>query len=245
MAEHLKEFLDLVDKADTWKPGRGIPEPPTEEEITRCIQVMMARQCIYAWQHGIGPSYRILSTPEYQGFFRKYFAAMGNEFVHDTRSGMVALKVPSGIPRYDQRSGRLRKDETAVLLALRIAYDEAFRNKQWNDLGTVDITTDDLFDKLNAIGDVEIEPGRLGDILGFLEGKGIVKQGERDPVDKVTPLTILPGVEIAVTPTYIERVLMAAEAVPPATAADAAAASGPVAIQPDADEGPDAEEETE
>jgi hypothetical protein len=231
MVEHLKEFVELVDMVDTWKPGRGIPEPPDDETVTRCIQLLMARQCIYGWMHGIGPSYRVLATPEYQGFFKKYFAAMGNELVHDTRSGMIALKVPSGVPRYDQRSGRLKKDVTSVLLALRIAYDEAFRNKQWNDLGTVDITTDDLYDKLGIVGSIIVEPGRLTEILTFCEGKGVVKLGERDPVDKVTPLTILPGIEIAVTATYVERVLAAAEAIPPSSSAiqdgvDAQAAGG-------------------
>src|ERR1700737_3353312 len=98
MTEHLKEFRELEDVADTYRPGRGGPEPPDEDGITRCIQVMLARQCIYANQHGLGPSYRVLSTPQYQSFFRKYFAAMGLEFHHDSRSGLVALKVPGGAP---------------------------------------------------------------------------------------------------------------------------------------------------
>lgn len=216
MIEQLKEFTDLVDMADTYRPGLGIPEPPDEEGITRCIQIMMARQCIYEGMYGLGPSYRIVSTPKYQGFFRKYFAAMGLEFIHDIRSGMVALKVLGGVPRFDHQSGRLKKDETAVLVALRVAYEEGFRNKQFSGLGVVEISTDELYDKLSVIAGVEIEAARLADILGFLKRKGVVELGERDPVDRVTPLTILPGIEIIVPSTYIERVRMAAEAVPPA-----------------------------
>ena len=216
MIEQLKEFTELVDMADTHRPGLGIPEPPDEEGITRCIQIMMARQCIYEGMYGLGPSYRILSTPKYQGFFRRYFAAMGLEFVHDIRSGMVALKVPGGVPRYDHQSGRLKKDETAVLIALRVAYEEAFRNKQFSELGIVEISTDELYDKLAVIADVEIEAARLAEILALLKRKGVVDLGERDPVDRVTPLTILPGIEILVPSTYIERVRMAAEAAPPA-----------------------------
>lgn len=212
MTEQLKEFEDLIDMADTYRPGRGIPEPPDEAEITRCIQIMLSRQCIYANQHGIGPSYRVLATPQYQSFFRKYFAAMGLEFHHDIRSGLIALKVPAKVPRFDHQSQRLRKDETAVLLALRVAYEEAFKNKQYNELGIVETTTDELFDKLEVIGGITIDDARLREILTMLKRKGIIDQGDLDPIDRVTPLTILPGIEIVVPATYVERVMYVAAA---------------------------------
>jgi hypothetical protein len=225
MTEHLKEFNDLVDMADTYRPGRGMPEPPDEEGITRCIQVMLARQCIYGHQHHLGPPYRVLSTPAYQPFFRKFFAAMGLEFVHDMRSGMVALKVPGGAPRFDHQRQQLRKDETAVLLALRLTYEEVFRNRQFNDLGTVDTTTDELYDKLAVVGNVQIDEGRLKDILALLKRKGIVELHDRDPIECVTPLTILPGIEVVVPSTSIERVRAVVEGIP--TAAERAAPPAP------------------
>lgn len=206
MTDHLKELRELVDMADTYRPGRGIPEPPDEETVTRCIQVMLARQCIYPGMHGLGPVYRVLSTPEYQGFFRKYFAATGLEFHHDTKSGMVALKVPGGVPRYDHQAGRLRKDETAVLLALRVVYEEAFRSKQFDELGRAETTTNDIYDKLAVIAGIELDETRLLEILSFFKKKGIVEIGERDPVERVRPLTILPGIEVVVPATYVERV---------------------------------------
>lgn len=227
MIDELKEFRELADMKHGWRQGRGVPEPPDEAAIKRCIQVMMARQCIYPDMHHLGPSYRVLSTPEYQGFFRRYFAAMGLEFHHDTRSGMVALRVPEGAPRYDHQGGRLKKDETAVLLALRIAYEEAFREKRFDDGAAVDTTTDEIFDRLGVIGGVGIEAGRLREILDFLRRKGVVELGERDPVEHVIPVTILPGIEVVVPSTWVERVRMAAEAVPDApAAADASAADG-------------------
>jgi hypothetical protein len=237
--EHLKEFRELADMADAYRPGRGIPEPPDEETITRCIQVMLSRQCIYAGMHGLGAYYRVLSTPEYQGFFRKYFAAMALEFHHDTRSGLVALKVPSGSLRFDHQSQRLRKDETAVLIALRIAYEEAFRNKQFNEIGIVETTTNELFDKLGAIGWIEIEETRLKEILGHLKRKGVVDIGDQDPVERVRPLTILPGIEVVVPSSYIERVRMAAEAVPSAAATqDETAPAAPSCVEREAGEDP-------
>jgi hypothetical protein len=211
MIDELREFRDLVDKADTYKIGRGVPPPPGEEEIARCLQIMLARQCIYPWMHGIESSYRTLSTPEYQDFFRKYFVALGLRFYHDTRSGMVALKVKEDTPRYDWQAARLKKDETCVLLALRLMYDEELKRGNSTERGTVEVTTNDLYDKLQVIAKIEVPDVRLQEILHFMRRKGVVDIGERDPVDRVLELNILPGVEIAVSPAYVEHVRIRVE----------------------------------
>ena len=207
MIPELKEVTDLVNRRDTYRPGKGIPEPPSEEEITRCIQVMMAHQCIYPHQHNLKSVYRILSYLEYQEFFRKYFRAMGLELFHDTRSGMIALKVISEMTRHPSWSIRLKKDETHVLLALRLIYDEIFADGQQGERGEVETTTDDLVDKLVVIGNVQIAEARLLEILTAYEKKGITALGDRDPVDRVRVLMIYPGVEV-VTPqgNYIQYV---------------------------------------
>lgn len=209
MSKHLKEFDQLVGMKDTYRAGRGIPEPPSEVDITRCIQIMLARQCIYPTMHGISAYYNILKTVEYQDFFQKYFAAMGYELVHDTRNGMIALKVEPG-PRYDHQASRLKKDETAVLLALRILYEEGFRERKFTASGAIETTTNDVYDRLNVIGGIQLEQTRFIKILEFLKKKGLVVFGDRDPVESVYPLDILPGIELAVPYSYIERVSEAA-----------------------------------
>jgi hypothetical protein len=213
MPEELREFRELVDSADEHRPSLGMPAPPNEEDVARCIQMMLARQCIYPDMYGVGHYYRILSTEKYQSFFRKYFAAMGLELHQDMRSGMIALRAPADAPRYDLRSARLRKDETAVLLALRIAYEEAFSNKTMGETGRVETSTDDLYDKLSTIGHMELEEPRLMEILEFLKRKGVVEIGDFDPVERIHPLTILPGVEVMVPASYMQRVINAAETV--------------------------------
>jgi hypothetical protein len=139
----------------------------------------------------------------------------------------------------------LRKDETAVLLAFRLAYEEAFRAKQFNELGAVETTTDELYDKLAIIGGIEIEDARLKEILAFLKRKGVIEIGERDPVERVIPLTILPGIEIVVPSVYVEQVRMAAEAVPPAAAPGAAAALAGEEPEEELEYGADDEEHEE
>lgn len=222
MLGELKEFRDLVDLRDDHRRGRGIPEPPTEEELTRCIQVLMSRQCLYPHQHHLARSYAIMATVEYQGFFQKYFAAMGLEFHFDTRSRMVALRFP-GVDRrrYDWQASRLKRDETLVLIALKLAYEEGFRANLMGARGEVEITTNDLVDKLEMIGRTAIEETRLNEILALLKRKGVLDLGERDPVERVRPLTILSGIEVAVPESYVQQVSDWVDQLPAAASTEA------------------------
>ncbi|MGE5504318.1 MAG: DUF4194 domain-containing protein [Actinomycetota bacterium] len=219
MAE-LKDLQDLLDKADTYRPGRGTPEPPSEEEVTRCIQVLMARQCIYPHQNHLARSYAIMACPDYQEFFRRYFAAMGLEFHFDPRSRMIALRFPgSDRKRYDWQASRLKKDETLVLFTIKLAYEEGFHANRMGTRGEVEITTNDVLDKLDVVAGVQLEEGRMLAILKLLERKGVVQIGELDPVERVRALTILPGIEVACPETHMQAVADWAEQQPQAGAA--------------------------
>lgn len=221
MQHELKEVRDILDKRETWRPGPGVSQPPDEDELIRCVQTLMSRQCLYQREVRYARSFRIIASPAYQDFFRKYFAVMGLELVHDQRAGMIALKVPAGAKRIDWQASRLKKDETLVLLALRLAYEEGFHDKRMGDDGEVDISTDDLLEKLEVVAGATMEETRLTEILSLLKKHGVLSLGERDPVDRVRPLTILPGIEIVVPQTYAEHIKDWA-----GEAADGAAASG-------------------
>jgi hypothetical protein len=207
MALELKDLRDLLDKAGTYRPGRGIPEPPDENEVARCIQTMLARQCIYPAQPAFTRLHKIMACPDYQGFFQRYFAAMGLELHHDTKSGMLALKVPSADKRrFDWQHARLKKDETLVLFVLKLSYEEGFQARTMNAEGGVEITTDDLVDKLDAVAKTRIEETRLMAILDMLKRKGMVAVGEFDPVERIRLLTVLPGIEIACPEHYVQLI---------------------------------------
>jgi|AGTN01.1.fsa_nt_gi hypothetical protein len=234
MPSELKDLQDLLNKADTYRPGRGIPEPPTEEEVTRCIQVLMSRQCIYPHQQSLARTYNILACHDYQEFFRRYFAVMGLEFHFDTRSRMVALRFPGADKkRYDWQAQKLKKDETLVLYVLKLAYEEGFRANAMGARGEVEITSDDLIDKLDVVAGVQIDETRLNAILDMLKRKGVVTVGERDPIDRVRPLTILPGIEVACPEAYMQAVADWAAGQPQAGAAGPAAeGSDPASSEP-------------
>lgn len=207
MVHELRDLADLLDKAHDYRPGRGVPEPPTEEEVTRCIQVMLSRQCIYPFQQHLARVYAILRWYGYQEFFRRYFAAMGLELHHDTRSDMIALRFPGGAKRrYDWQASRLKKDETLVLFVLKLAFEEGFKAQAMTTKGAVEVTSDDLLDKLTVVAGVEIEETRLSAILELFKRKGVVSLGERDPVERVRPIVILPGIEIACPEAYVQMI---------------------------------------
>lgn len=229
MLHELREVREILDSKETYRPGVGKPEPPDEDEMIRCVQVMLAHQCIYRDQARFSRVYTIMAFAPYQGFFKKYFALMGMEFVHDVRSGMLALKVPGDCTRYDWQAAKLKKDETLVLLVLRLAYEEGYRDNAMGDRGEVEITSDDLVERYEVVTNTEIEESRLTDILTSLRKRGVVRLGDRDPVDRVRPITILTGIEVVVPETYIEQIRQWSEDL----AADAEAAVG----SPDNDDG--------
>lgn len=211
MQRETDEFRDIVD--GEWAGGRIAGKRPTAEEMTRSLQVMITRQCVYSHTTGIGRTYELVRA--YPTFYERYFGALGYRLEVSPRDQMVALTVPGDEPRYDGVFERLRKDETIVLLALRLLWEEAIRAHEMGEAGMVQTTTDALVDRIeSATQGLPPEESRLLDILRRFQRHGAVKLGERDRVARVSPLTVLPGVAVLVPDSYVED-LMAWVAAPP------------------------------
>ncbi|WP_279482008.1 DUF4194 domain-containing protein [Aureimonas sp. SK2] len=212
MPPETDEFRDIVE--GDWAGGHIAGKRPTSEEMTRALQVMMTRQCVYSHTPNIGRSYDLVRA--YPTFFERYFGSLGYRLVVSPRDQMVALSVPADAPRYDGLFERLRKDETVVLLALRLIWEEALRAHEAGDAGVVDATTDDLVDRIAGIAQVPPpdEP-RLLDILRGFARHGAVRLGERDRVRRVSPLAILPGIGILVPDSYVKELILWAGAPQP------------------------------
>lgn len=197
----LTEFSQIVD--GEWPETPAGAKAPTQEDLTRALQVMLTRQVIYASTPSLGGSYEIART--YSSFFERYFAALGYRFVSSVRDQMVALSVPQGEARYDSVYERLRKDETLVLLTLRLLWEEAVANQEIGDGGIFETTTGDLVDRLKAVTQQDPpDEGRLLDILRFYQRRGAVRMGQRDRSERVTPLFVLPGISILVPDTFVD-----------------------------------------
>src|SRR5262249_48715603 len=130
-------------------------------------------------------------------FFERYFNAMGHRLVIEPATGMIALA--AGATRYGWRLERLRKDETLVMIALRLTFDEGFRAGRMDERGRVETTTDELYDKIRTIAGTEPPAkSRLEAILAWLRRRGAVFLGDRDVTDQLTPVSVLPGIRILV-----------------------------------------------
>lgn len=197
----LKEFSQIVD--GEWPETPVGAKTPTADELTFAIQVMITRQVIYSHTKGLGGTYEIVNT--YGSFFARYFKVMGLRFISSPRDQMVALSVPQGESRYDSVYERLTKEETLVLLALRLVWEEAVANQDIAEAGLCETTTGDVIDRYKSA--TQLDPpneGRLMDILRLFQRRGAVKVGSRDSIEKVTPLSILPGVVVLAPDTFLD-----------------------------------------
>ena len=196
----LAELRQILDDAETRKSG----ERTTEEMLHSALQALFMHQCIYADEPLSGMPYDIICR--HRTFVEKYAAAMGFELLIERRDGLAALR--SRGPIYGWKQNRLKKDETLVFLALRYLLEEGTRRGDLSEQGRVDSSTDELFDVIKTLARTE-PPGetRLEEILRFARRKGLVRIGERDRYEQITPLTILPGIRIIVPDVTVEAVI--------------------------------------
>lgn len=198
----LAEFVQIVE--GEWPDTPAGAKKPAAEDLTRALQVLLTRQVIYASTPGLGGTYELVRT--YADFCARYFSCLGYRLVISPRDQMVALSVPQGEARYDSAYERLKKDETLVLLALRLLWEEALENQEIVEGGMCETTTADLVDRVKT-ATLQEPPDeyRLLDILRRYQRHGAVRIGQRDRVDRITPLTIMPGVQVIVPDTFVDE----------------------------------------
>ena len=198
----LEPFRAIVDGDEPPPPGA---RAPSEEELTRALQVLLKSQCVYSGTPGIGRTYDL--ARHYAPFFQGYFACLGYGFEVSHRDRMVFLRVPPDGVRHDAQSERLRKDETLVLLAVRLAYEEGLREHRVTTEGVVECTTDDIAESIRtATRSDPPEETRLLEILRLFSRKGALRLGERDKTEKLTPLMVLPGIAVLSPDAWMDHV---------------------------------------
>ena len=193
----LEEVRELLD-------GRRGTAPVEKDDIEIAIQALLTHQIIY-------PDTSLLRRDTYDLirrhslFFERYFNAMGVALSIDPPTGMVALV--RGRNRYGWQFNRLKKDETLIMLALRLALDEGLRAGLMDEMGRVETNTDEIFDRIRSLAKVE-PPGesRLEEILRWLRKRGAVLLHDSDRIERVTPLTVLPGIRVLVDDEFAATV---------------------------------------
>lgn len=204
----LEPFRAIVDGDEPPPPGTRAPDP---EELARALSVLLKGQVIYAATPGIGRSYEL--ARHYAPFFTDYFACLGYALAVSHRDQMVSLTPAPDGPRHDIAAERLRKDETLVLLALRLAYEEGLRDHRVTSDGLVEATTDDLVERIRTAARSDPpDEARLVEILRLFARRGGLRLGERDRAERVTPLVVLPGILVLASDGWLERLRAWSEA---------------------------------
>ena len=184
--------------------GRRDNPPVDKDDIEIAIQALLTHQIVY-------PDTSLLRRDVYDlirrhsTFFERYFSAMGVGLTIEPTTGMIALV--RGRNRYGWQFTRLKKDETLTMLALRLALDDGLRAGLMDNMGRVETNTDEIFDRIRTLAKVEPPPQqRLEEILRWLRKRGAVLLHEPDRFERVTPLTILPGIRILVDDEFARTV---------------------------------------
>ena len=175
-----------------------------EEILQSALQALLFHQCLYEdWPHA--PAYRIIARHLAQ--VQPIVGAFGYKVTHHPVSNMIVLQSKGVV--YGAHIARLKKDETTVLLVLRLLYAEGVSSL--DEYGRVEITTDDVHDRLRAAGDEPPPMPRLAEILKLFQRKGLVRIGDRDPVEQLIVLSIMPGITVLVPDVYVEALVQWAE----------------------------------
>lgn len=171
-----------------------------EEDLQSALQALLFHQCLYEdWPYP--PAYRIIARHLAQ--VQPIVAAFGYKLVHHTVANMLVLETQGVV--YGVNMARLKKDETVVLLLLRLLYAENISSL--DERGRVDTNTDDLHDRLRSAGEEPPAAKRLHEILKFFQRKGLVRIGENDPEEQILQLSIMPGITTLVPDVYVEAVI--------------------------------------
>lgn len=188
-------MLELDEVRELMEGRRGNP-PVQKGAIEIAIQALLTHQIVY-------PDTSLLRRDTYDLirkhslFFERYFSAMGVGLSIEPSTGMVALT--RGQNRYGWQLNRLRKDETLVMLALRLTLDEGLRAGLMDDMGRVETNTDEIFDRVRTLAKVEPpSEARLEEILKWLRKRGAALLHDADRIERVTPVTVLPGIRVVV-----------------------------------------------
>lgn len=190
-----------VIEAELRRPHAG--RAPSEEEVAAQLQtaaqVLLLHQVVYADTPGIGPTYDLLRR--HRVYFGRLFETLGYELMIEAETQSVAL-LP-GDTNYGWKQVRLRKDETLVALVLRLLLEEATGHGEIDDLGRAETDTDSFYDRYRTLaGEDPPAEARLAEILRDFQRRGLVRVGDRDREEQVTPVTVLPGIRHIVTERF-------------------------------------------
>lgn len=104
--------------------------------------------------------------------------------------------------------GQIKKDETLMLFALRVMWEEGSRDGEMDDLGRILVDTSMLIDRFITLGGREIpKKSRIKEMLTQWKSRGYILLGEEDQDEEVFPVEIRPVIRDLVTADLAEEVI--------------------------------------
>lgn len=191
---------DLREMAAVLSGGGGL-QPVERETVENAIQALLHHQVVYDDTPGIARS-ALDAIRRHRSFFDAYFSAAGFNLRIEAREGMIALEPRGRV--YGWRQNRLRKDETLVRLALRLAYDDGLRLGVVDGAGRVEASVGDLAEMFRSLAGAEPPTeARLREIIVEMQRRGGVRLSREGEAEA---LAIMPGIRVHVPDTYIAAV---------------------------------------
>ncbi|SEH43218.1 DUF4194 domain-containing protein [Tardiphaga sp. OK245] len=158
--------------------------------VTQLIAHLMRNQFVHAEDRGAAPLLETLHRPELNKLVEAYFDIAGYRLVHRQTEGWAGI-----LPDLERALlPRMRIDETVVLLVMRRLWEEALRNDEIYDNGTVRTTLNEAYDAYQNIVAGTRRAGLTAndfrDVLQTLERRSIVRLGDLDADEQNMELDI-------------------------------------------------------
>lgn len=174
-------------------------EKSTEHDFVRAANQILTHQFVYADKPAQRDLYFLVSNNI--DYFRNLFAAIGWSIVYQPDEAYLGV-----IPQAEERTLRLKLDESLFLLCIRQIYEQKLENFEVES-GLAYTSSDDLLNLYASLTGKEIpNETRLKEILSLLSRHGLIDRGRADETDpKNVPLSIYPTIRQVVVEDYIRQ----------------------------------------
>lgn len=173
-------------------------------QFQRAGRDLIQKQAIHFDDRQLQTSYRLLCT--HNAYFSDLLGALGYEFSVAASRGYVRLG--PGDAGTGSRRGRIKKDETLVLFAMRIIWEEGVRSGESDEYERIEASTAILADRFTTLGGGPLpSKARMMDMLRDWAAHGIIRLGDEDKEAENTPITITSVIADIVTESMALLVL--------------------------------------
>lgn len=169
------------------------------DDFIRAASLLLTSQFLYADRPAHRDSYFLIAAHE--DYFTNLFAALGWSFIYQPDEAYLGV-----LPQGEQRSLKLRLDESLLLLCLRQLYEAKLESFSV-EAGKAFITSDELLNLYATLTGKELpNETRLKEILSLFTRHGLIERGraaESEP--KNIPLGVLPSIRQVVVEDYLRQ----------------------------------------